>query len=108
LELREPPDDRRRAELLVKVGAARWGAGVFEAKPLEEAAVLAERLGDADLLARAALVLAGPNAGTSGPTPIARAAACSRSPSVTAPPSPTTSSGRSTSRSTSCCAAGDT
>jgi hypothetical protein len=65
LELRET-DDRRRAQLLVKVGAARWGAGVFETKPLEEAAVLAERLGDADLLARAALVLAGPNVGFVG------------------------------------------
>ncbi len=65
LELREPPDERARAELLVKVGAARWGAGGFEylKTPLEEAATLAERLGAADLLARAALVLAGPNVG---------------------------------------------
>src|SRR5262249_61024304 len=66
LELREPPDERARAELLVKVGAARWGAGGFEylVTPLEEAATLAERLGDADLLARAGLVLAGPNVGS--------------------------------------------
>jgi tetratricopeptide (TPR) repeat protein len=65
LELQEPPDERLRCELLVKVGAAQWGAGGFETrrKPLEEAAVLAERLGDADLLARAALMLAGPNVG---------------------------------------------
>src|SRR5262249_24913575 len=66
LELREPPDDRTRAELLVKVGAARWGAGGFETRPLVEAAALAERLGDADLLARAVLVLAGPNVGFVG------------------------------------------
>src|SRR5262249_59901158 len=69
LELREPPDERARAELLVKVGAARWGAGRFETKPLEEAAVLAERLGDADLLARTALVFAGPNVGFMGRAP---------------------------------------
>src|SRR5262249_8820026 len=43
LELREPPDERARAELLVKVGAARWGAGGFEylVTPLDEAATLA-------------------------------------------------------------------
>src|SRR5262249_31543521 len=52
--------------VVVKVGGGGWGGGVFEAKPLEEAAVLAERLGDADLLARAALVLAGPNVGFIG------------------------------------------
>src|SRR5262249_53166418 len=64
LELREPPDERARAELLVKGGAARWAGGLSYLKtPLEEAATLAERLGDADLLARAALVLAGPNVG---------------------------------------------
>src|SRR5262249_32763632 len=69
LELREPPDERARAELLVKVGAARWGAGRFETKPLEEAAVLAERPGDAALLARTALVFAGPNVGFMGQAP---------------------------------------
>jgi tetratricopeptide (TPR) repeat protein len=66
LELREPLDERLRCELLLKLGEARWSAGGIERRPrepLEEAAVLAERLGDPDLLARAALGLAGPGVG---------------------------------------------
>jgi tetratricopeptide (TPR) repeat protein len=61
LELRDPPDERLRCELLLKHGAARVSAGGFERSkaPFEEAAVLAERLGDVDLLARAALGFAG-------------------------------------------------
>jgi hypothetical protein len=61
-ELEEQPDERPRCELLLKLGEAQWSAGGFE-RPMEsmrEAAVIAERLGDAELLAHAALGLAGP------------------------------------------------
>src|SRR5262249_22574087 len=67
VELREPPDERLRCKLLLKLAEAQWGATGFERsmEPLEEAAALAERLGDANLFARAALALAGPNVGFS-------------------------------------------
>ena len=62
LELEEPPNEQRRCELLLKLGVARWEAGRFgnPTEPLQEAAALAERIGAPDLLARAALSLAGP------------------------------------------------
>jgi tetratricopeptide (TPR) repeat protein len=62
LELEEQPDERRRGELLLKLGEAQWSAGGFE-KPKErmrEAAAIAERLGDTEFFARAALASAGP------------------------------------------------
>jgi tetratricopeptide (TPR) repeat protein len=65
LELTERRDERRRLELLLKLGETAWGVGGLERgkAPLQEAAALAERLGDPNLLARAALVLEGPGAG---------------------------------------------
>ncbi len=62
LELREAPNERLRCELLLKLGEARWNTGGLgdPAGPLQEAAALAERIGAPDLLARAALGLAGP------------------------------------------------
>ena len=65
LELKEPPDERLRCALLLKLGEAQSSAGGFERpnEPFDEAAVLAERLGDPDLLARAALGLVGADAG---------------------------------------------
>jgi predicted ATPase len=65
LELQEPPDLRLRCELLLKRVDAHWGATGFAMSkaPLDEAAALAERLGDPTLLARTALALAGPNVG---------------------------------------------
>jgi tetratricopeptide (TPR) repeat protein len=65
LALRESPDDRLRCELLLNLGEARWKAGGIE-RPMgivREAVDLAERLGDAELLARAALAYAGPGVG---------------------------------------------
>src|SRR5262245_6067516 len=65
LELEGQPDERRRGELLLKLGEAQWSAGGFE-KPKErmrEAAGIAERLGDPELFARAALASAGPIVG---------------------------------------------
>src|SRR5262245_5441251 len=62
LELEGQPDERRRGELLLKLGEAQWSAGGFE-KPKErmrEAAAIAERLGDPEFFARAALASAGP------------------------------------------------
>src|SRR5262245_62145174 len=62
LELAEQPDERRRGELLLKLGEAQWSAGGFE-KPAERmraAAGIAERLGDPELFARAALGAADP------------------------------------------------
>jgi DNA-binding winged helix-turn-helix (wHTH) protein len=52
-----PPDDGRRAELLVALGEERWTGGEREAgrARLAEAADLARRLGRRDLLARAAI-----------------------------------------------------
>src|SRR5262249_31167196 len=61
-ELEERPDEQRRCELLIRLGEAQWSAGGFE-KPKErmrEAAGIAERLGDPELFARAALASAGP------------------------------------------------
>src|SRR5262245_24762383 len=62
LELAEPRDERLRCELLLKLGEARWGTGGFEVamESLREAAGIAERLGDPELLACAALGLSGP------------------------------------------------
>src|SRR5262249_61564482 len=62
LELQEQPDERPRCELLLKLGEAQWSAGGFEEpkESLREAALIAERLGDPELFARAALGLAGP------------------------------------------------
>jgi hypothetical protein len=65
LDLVEPRDERRRCELLLKVGETAWSAGGAEAgkAPLDETAMLAERLGDANLFARAVLLLEGPAVG---------------------------------------------
>jgi tetratricopeptide (TPR) repeat protein len=56
-----PPDDRRRAELLVALGEERWTGGDREGgrARLAEAADLARRLGRRDLLARAAIAYRG-------------------------------------------------
>jgi tetratricopeptide (TPR) repeat protein len=65
LELREAPDDRLLCELLLELDEVRWSAGA-RGKPshsLLKAADLAERLGDPELLARAALGYAGHGAG---------------------------------------------
>jgi tetratricopeptide (TPR) repeat protein len=64
-ELLDPPDERRRCELLVAMGETRWAAGRPEraGESLEEAAGIAERLGEWELFARAALAVAGPNVG---------------------------------------------
>ena len=64
-ELMDPPDELRRCELLVRLGETRWAAGRPEraGESLEEAAALAERLGEWELFARAALAVAGPNVG---------------------------------------------
>src|SRR5262245_829264 len=62
LELEEQPDERRRCELLLKLGEAQWSAGGLE-KPMEstrEASRVAERLGDSELFGRAALAATGP------------------------------------------------
>ncbi|HWW55240.1 MAG TPA: AAA family ATPase, partial [Acidimicrobiales bacterium] len=61
LELSEDRDDRQRAELLLALGEARNRAGETDtaAAALGEAAELARRLGDARVLARAALAGAG-------------------------------------------------
>jgi tetratricopeptide (TPR) repeat protein len=65
LDLTEPRDERRRCELLLKLGETGWSAGGSEVgrRPLQEATLLAERLGDPNLFARAALVLEGPSVG---------------------------------------------
>src|SRR5262249_36571999 len=62
LELEEQRDERLRCELLLKLGEARWSTAGFEV-PMEslwEAAGIAERIGEPELLARAALGLSGP------------------------------------------------
>jgi hypothetical protein len=62
LELQEQPDERQRGELLLRLGAAQWSAGGRE-KPEEstrEATRIAERLGDSEFFARAALAATGP------------------------------------------------
>jgi tetratricopeptide (TPR) repeat protein len=63
LELAEQPNDRLRSELLLKHGEAGWSAGFQTMASLEQAAEVAERLGDAEILARAALGRAGFAAG---------------------------------------------
>ena len=66
LELREQPDERLRCGLLLKLGEARWSAGGDErglAESFGQAAELAERLGEPELLTRAALGLTGPGVG---------------------------------------------
>ena len=65
LDLVEPRDERRRCELLLKVGETAWSAGGAEAgkAPLNETATLAERLGDANLFARSVLLLECPAVG---------------------------------------------
>jgi tetratricopeptide (TPR) repeat protein len=64
LELREEqPNERLRCELLLKHGEARWSVAFEAMESLEEAANLAERLGDAETFARAALGRAGFGAG---------------------------------------------
>ncbi|MGH7821751.1 MAG: ATP-binding protein, partial [Candidatus Binatia bacterium] len=55
LELRSDADEKLRCELLLKHGEACWGAGLDTTRSLKEAADLAEHLGDAETLARAAL-----------------------------------------------------
>jgi tetratricopeptide (TPR) repeat protein len=59
LDLRTEADERLRCELLLKHGEACWSAGFQMKKSLEQAAELAERLGDSEILARAALGRAG-------------------------------------------------
>jgi tetratricopeptide (TPR) repeat protein len=56
-----PPDERRRAEILLALGEAKdWASDAEAARAaFEQAAVIARRLGDADLLARAALGVGG-------------------------------------------------
>jgi len=66
LELKEPPDERLRCEVLLRFGEAHWSTGGFgksNREAYEEAAVLAERLGSPELFARAALGLASPGVG---------------------------------------------
>jgi hypothetical protein len=61
LELEEQRDERLRCELLLKLSEARWSTVGFDV-PMEslwEAAGIAERLGDPELFARAALGLPG-------------------------------------------------
>jgi eukaryotic-like serine/threonine-protein kinase len=52
-----------RCDLLLKHGEACWGAGFDTTKSLKQAADLAERLGDSEILARAALGCAGNQTG---------------------------------------------
>ena len=63
LDLRAEPEDRLRCELLMKHGDACWGAGLDTTKSLRQAADLAERLGDSEMLARAAIACAGNQTG---------------------------------------------
>jgi tetratricopeptide (TPR) repeat protein len=62
LQASHPLDDRRRCELLLALGEAEWRAGDYdEAKEaFRQAAQLAEALGEAEELARAALGFGGP------------------------------------------------
>ena len=63
LELSGQPHAQRRCDLLLGLGEARWGAGELDnaRQAYEEAAELADELGDATALARAALGACGPH-----------------------------------------------
>jgi DNA-binding SARP family transcriptional activator/tetratricopeptide (TPR) repeat protein len=63
LTLTGQPQEQRRCELLLALGEARWGAGELDnaRRAYEQAAELAEQLGDATALARAALGFCGPH-----------------------------------------------
>jgi tetratricopeptide (TPR) repeat protein len=63
LELAQQPDGAQRCELLVALGEACWGAGDVQKgrQACGQAAELAEKLGDANALARAALGFCGPH-----------------------------------------------
>ena len=64
IELTERRDERQRCELLLKLGETAWSVGSANAKvQLQEAAMLAERLGDPTLFATAVLLLEGPIVG---------------------------------------------
>jgi DNA-binding SARP family transcriptional activator/tetratricopeptide (TPR) repeat protein len=62
LTLTKRPDDERRRELLLALGEAHWDAGELDKarRACRQAADLAEQLGDATALARAALGFCGP------------------------------------------------
>ena len=62
LALAQPPDDERRCELLLELAEVRWAVGNRDRarEACLRAAELAERLGDAKRLARAALIFSGP------------------------------------------------
>src|SRR5262249_5882866 len=61
LELQEQLDERQRCELLLKLGEAQWSAGLEKPQQsMREATKIAERLGNPELFARAALAAAGP------------------------------------------------
>jgi class 3 adenylate cyclase/DNA-binding SARP family transcriptional activator/tetratricopeptide (TPR) repeat protein len=68
LTLTGQPDERRQCELLLGLGEARWGAGDLgqARQAYEQAAELADDLGDATSLARAALGFCGPHRIESG------------------------------------------
>jgi tetratricopeptide (TPR) repeat protein len=63
LALSGQPHEQRRCELLLALGEARWDAGELDKarKACRQAAGLAEKLGDAAALARAALAFCGPH-----------------------------------------------
>jgi tetratricopeptide (TPR) repeat protein len=65
LDLEDEPDERLRCELLLKLGNARWDAGGFvdPGKVFRQAAELAERIHEPELLANAVLGLSGPGVG---------------------------------------------
>jgi DNA-binding SARP family transcriptional activator/tetratricopeptide (TPR) repeat protein len=62
LALSDLPQDRRRCELLLALGEARWNTGELNGarQAYRQASELAEQLGDATSLARAALGFCGP------------------------------------------------
>jgi DNA-binding SARP family transcriptional activator len=62
LDVSRQPQEQRQYELLLALGRARWGAGELDAarQACGQAAQLAETLGDANALARAALGFCGP------------------------------------------------
>ena len=63
LTLTGHPQDQQCCELLLALGEARWGAGELDnaRQTYEHAAALADKLGDATALARAALGFCGPH-----------------------------------------------